>query len=428
MIVNHQQKCRGNFGSERIHRGSEFGRVRRSCRHAGNLTSDGLRVFEYEAQNRHSKTVVNDPDEGSKITYLHNALGQRVFKSEPKVDHVAPNATVLGQPFITWLQSNFGWLFAQAQLDATLGQAYVYDDAQLGSTPVLLGEYGNGGSNPAGRSEYIWLPTEDGQAIPIGLYKKFNLSAIHTDHLGTPRKVTNWNNNTDWQWPYSAFGEDKPVSTLTATTDPILVYTTDAATNTQLQAWPSPVSFNLRFAGQYFDSESNLNYNYFRSYQPTQGRYSQSDPIGLAGGLNRFGYVNGNPLSFIDPRGLQMMPTPIGPIPLPVPITPIPPTPLPPFKWPEILPDAFVDWVLDVCSTCPPCKTVSGKIVPTGTIGYRPMDTPTKPEHGIVGPHFNIYRANQNPKSCQCFWQSKGAVPPSGLPAGAIPIEPFAPN
>ena len=63
----------------------------------GQITSDGLRQFEYDAQNRHSKTIVNDPDEGSKITYLHNALGQRVFKSEPKVDHVAPNATVLGQ-------------------------------------------------------------------------------------------------------------------------------------------------------------------------------------------------------------------------------------------------------------------------------------------------------------------------------------------
>jgi DNA-binding LacI/PurR family transcriptional regulator len=45
---------------------------------------------------------------------------------------------------------------------------------------------------------------------------------------------------------------------------------------------------------------------------------------------------------------------------------------------------------------------------------------------GIVGPHFNIYKANQNPNNCQCFWQSVGAVPPSGLPAGAILIEPFA--
>lgn len=81
---------------------------------------------------------------------------------------------------------------------------------------------------------------------------------------------------------------------------------------------------------------------------------------------------------------------------------------------------------------CPPCRTVSGKVVPVGTIAHRPLDTPPtgKPEHGIIGPHYNIYRANQSPKNspqpCRCFWQPVGAVPPSGLPPGAIPIEPFA--
>lgn len=61
---------------------------------------------------------------------------------------------------------------------------------------------------------------------------------------------------------------------------------------------------NLRFAGQYFDSESNLSYNYFRSYRPAQGRYDQSDLIGLGGGWNRFGYANQNALGYTDPYGL----------------------------------------------------------------------------------------------------------------------------
>ncbi|MGJ0626418.1 RHS repeat domain-containing protein, partial [Xenorhabdus bovienii] len=63
------------------------------------------------------------------------------------------------------------------------------------------------------------------------------------------------------------------------------------------------VSCNLRFMGQYEDEESGLYYNRFRYYSPETGQYISPDPIGLAGGLNPYGYVH-NPTNFIDPFGL----------------------------------------------------------------------------------------------------------------------------
>jgi len=60
----------------------------------------------------------------------------------------------------------------------------------------------------------------------------------------------------------------------------------------------------LRFPGQYFDKETNLHYNYYRDYDPAIGRFPQSDPIGLLGGLNTYLYVSADPLRWVDPKGL----------------------------------------------------------------------------------------------------------------------------
>ena len=154
----------------------------------GNLLSDGLRSFDYDESNRLSKVKITKEGEAASITYLHNALGQRVFKGEPKADQYLPDESTLGTGYIAWLRKNFSWLFRQAQANTSVGTAYSYADTGQTGLPewALLGEYDNGSAKGAGRSEYIWLPTEDqgGQsATPVGMFRNGRFFAVHADHL-----------------------------------------------------------------------------------------------------------------------------------------------------------------------------------------------------------------------------------------------------
>ena len=107
---------------------------------------------------------------------------------------------------------------------------------------------------------------------------------IHVDHLNTPRRITDQANTLVWKWDSKPFG-DSP-----ADDDP--------------DGDGQSFTYNVRFPGQYYDQETGLHYNYFRDYDPGTGRYIESDPIGLNGGVNTYLYVNASPLIFIDPRGL----------------------------------------------------------------------------------------------------------------------------
>ena len=121
--------------------------------------------------------------------------------------------------------------------------------------------------------EYVYL---HGQ--PVAIIKGGQRYYVHNDHLGRAERITNQSRSTVWQARNFAF--DRKVIT------------------------NAIGGYNLGFPGQYYDSEKQSWYNMFRDYDGATGRYLQSDPIGLAGGMNTYAYVGGNPLSYVDPYGL----------------------------------------------------------------------------------------------------------------------------
>ncbi|MGJ7528066.1 RHS repeat-associated core domain-containing protein [Variovorax sp. GB1P17] len=259
----------------------------------GDLVSDGLRSYTYDAEGRLGASTTGATDVSPTTRYAHNALGQRVFKTEPLYP---PNQGNTADPgFMQSLIAFFTKLWSPSTSQAEqLGYAYVYDEQG-----TLIAEVGSGGTNSAGQSQYIYLSTANGP-MPIVAIVNGNTFAVHSDHLNTPRKLTNADGQAVWQWSYSAFGEDKPTLARNRFANP---ETTPNPGSTNL----SEVKFNLRYPGQYADEESGLFYNYFRSYDARTGRYSQPDPIGLDGGWSRFGYVNANPLSLADSYGLATL-------------------------------------------------------------------------------------------------------------------------
>ncbi|QNK69472.1 RHS repeat-associated core domain-containing protein [Variovorax sp. PAMC26660] len=264
----------------------------------GDLVSDGLRSYTYDAEGRLGASTTGATDVSPTTRYAHNALGQRVFKTEPLYPPSQGNAADPG--FMQSLIAFFTKLWSPSTSQAEqLGYAYVYDEQG-----TLLAEVGSGGTNSAGQSQYIYLPTANGP-MPIAAVINGATYAVHSDHLNTPRKLTDASGQAVWQWSYSAFGEDKPTLARNRFANP---ETTPNPGTTNL----SEVKFNLRYPGQYADEESGLFYNGYRTYSPITGRYTQGDPIGLDGGWNRFGYVDANPLSYSDPSGLSALGTGLG--------------------------------------------------------------------------------------------------------------------
>jgi RHS repeat-associated protein len=137
--------------------------------------------------------------------------------------------------------------------------------------------------------EYIWLPLDlagggdQAWALPLALVTDAGTSGprihyLHTDQLGTPVAMTSGGlGQLEWSAVLRPFGE---VESITGTE-----------------------SLALRLPGQVFDPETGFHQNWHRDYDPRLGRYLQSDPIGLEGGLNNYAYVGGDPIMRADPSG-----------------------------------------------------------------------------------------------------------------------------
>jgi len=126
-------------------------------------------------------------------------------------------------------------------------------------------------------AEYLYVDHSRMAMVKVGTGKFY---FYHNNYLGTPVLMTDGTGTVVWEADYKPFGE--------------------ASVNPN-----SAVVNNFRFAGQYYDDETGLHYNYHRYYDPKIGRYLTPDPIGLKGGINLFVYAGNNPINAIDPYGLQ---------------------------------------------------------------------------------------------------------------------------
>lgn len=141
---------------------------------------------------------------------------------------------------------------------------------------------------------YGWVPNSQWGTKPlwqakVNINQTLQSASYHyliTDHLGTPQLAINGQGEQTWKMHSDAFGN--------IALDP----------NNQM-------TLNLRFPGQYYDQETGLSYNYQRDYNPKIGRYIQSDPLGLNGGINSFVYVENNPFKYMDARGELILFAPV---------------------------------------------------------------------------------------------------------------------
>lgn len=234
----------------------------------GNRLTDGGSTYTYQANS-------NRLDQENLVTYTYDGAGNTLFDGQ--YDYVYNNRSRLIESWQSGIKlAGYTHDYIGQRTSKTIGTNttdYHYNEkGQLIAESDVLGNL---------VVSYVWDDVSPIAVIKHGVTD--SLFYVHSDTLGSPRYILDVSQTVVWRWSGEAFGgtlaDEDPDS------DSILF------------------GFNLRFPGQYFDSETGNHYNYFRDYDPTTGRYSTSDPIGLEGGLNRFAYVGGNPNSWVDPTG-----------------------------------------------------------------------------------------------------------------------------